>query len=174
MTPARSGREILARDARNVVARREHHALEVVVADVPIAERLPFGEVVRLPFHVLEAADPARLEDSLRALDLVVADLAVAHRADLGPDGARRVRSRGGRRLGVSDEHADLRRRVVIRAHRRRETPLAHRAIEPRRAPGAEHAGEQLERRGVSAWFVPGVRHPNAICVCAMSPVRSR
>ncbi len=106
--------------------------------------------MVGLPFHVLEAADPARLEDSLRALDLVVADFSVARGANLRPDRARSLRSGGGRRFGVRHEHADLRRRVVVRAHRRRETPLSHRAIESRRAPRAEHAGEQLEGGRVS------------------------
>ena len=52
-------REIAVGGEREIVARRGEQALEIPLAHAPVAECFPFGEIVGLPFHVLEAANPA-------------------------------------------------------------------------------------------------------------------
>ena len=51
--------QIAACQLAHVVRARREHALEVSLAQLPIPERFPFGEMVRLSLHVFEPADPA-------------------------------------------------------------------------------------------------------------------
>jgi hypothetical protein len=147
-------------------------ALVVALAHAPVALRLPLGEPARLPLHRLEAAQP-RAHDAPHALELVLARAAVAQRAPPRPTrraprrpGARR-RPRGGRRTRPA------RSACVVRAHARRQRPLAHRAVQPRRAPRGEHRGGEVEPRRVGV--VRARRAPaEGACACRTSPSSSR
>ena len=92
---------------------------------------------------------PARLEHALRPHDLLGEHGLVAQAGHLVPDRPRRGNRRRRRHIGVDDENAQIRRRVVVRAHRRRQLTLADRPIQTRRAARAEHAGGEVEHGGV-------------------------
>src|SRR5213075_201125 len=68
---------------------------------------------------------------------------------ELVPDHSRGLRRRLGLRLGVNDEYADLRRRVVVRGHGRRELLFTHGTIAARRPPRSEQGRCYVEDRGV-------------------------
>jgi hypothetical protein len=77
-------------------AGHRQHPLEIAPTHPPITEGFPLGEIIGLALHVLEAAEPVRLLNSFRALELEFSEVAVANRANLIPDAACRV----GRVLG--------------------------------------------------------------------------
>ena len=79
--------EIATRQLDDVVRASHEHALEVPLANLPVAEDLPLGEVVRLPLHVFEAPDPARFRDTPRALDLEQTHALVPQATQLVPRG---------------------------------------------------------------------------------------
>src|SRR6185503_17083389 len=77
------------------------------------------------------------------------ADALLTNAAQLVPRCPRRRAGDLRRRLGMDHEYSDLRWRVVVCAHRRRELPIAHGTVEPRGPPGTEYHGEQVQRRRI-------------------------
>ena len=78
--------EMLARYPLNVVRRRRHVALEVLVAEPPASQRFPLGEIIRASLGRFQASRPACLEDAADASDLAVIDQAHAELMQLIPD----------------------------------------------------------------------------------------
>ncbi len=105
--------------------------------------------MVRLSFHVFDAAQPSRLGNAPGAFDFVVPYAFVAHAPQLIPRGFDRGVRAVRRRFGLNSEHADAARRVIVRGNARHELALACGAIEPRCAPSAEHGRQHFQRRRV-------------------------
>src|SRR5581483_7319246 len=130
------------------------HAGQVLLAQLPIPERLPLGEMIRLPLHGLGASRPLGLEQPLRPLDLSRRKVGL----QLRPHRPRRLERTPTRRLGLNHEDAELGRRVVVGRDRRRELPLTHGAIEPRGASATERRGGKIEQRRI--WIERASRAP--------------
>src|SRR5262249_45585136 len=78
--------EITVCSSHEIVARCREQTLEIPIAHSPVAKCLPFGEIVGLAFHVLEATNEVRLVDSLRALDFEFTYITFSDGAHLIPD----------------------------------------------------------------------------------------
>src|ERR1700693_3071624 len=98
---------------------------------MPTAQRLPLGQMIGAPFSGLQPPDPSRLENAAHARQLVLLERTNPELMQLIPDHSGSLRGILWLGLRVYDEHADLGRRVVIRAYRRRQFFLSHRAIQP-------------------------------------------
>jgi hypothetical protein len=115
----------------NVVGFDRHEALEVLIAQLPPAQRFPFGEVIGLTFHRFEASHPPRLENAPHPLELGCVDRIFAQRSHLVPCSARCVSHALGARFGVNHEYAELGWRVIVCGDRRDELSLPHCAVQP-------------------------------------------
>ena len=122
---------------------------KVPVAELPVAEGFPFGEVRCLTVHGLEPAQPARLIQAARADQLALAYSGVAQVHDLGPRGARGLRNGIGIRLAVDHEHTKLGRGVVVRTDGRGQSAVAHGAVQSRGAAAAKYGSGEVEQRRV-------------------------
>src|SRR5947209_11323428 len=140
---------MLADDTLDIVCRYRQILAEVVVPKLPTAQRFPLSEIIGAALGCFEASQPAGLEDSPHTRQLAVVDQTDTDLVQLIPDHSRGIGGGLRLRLSVDDEHTELGRGVIVRAYRRGEFPLAHRAVKPRRAPRAEQRSGHVERRRV-------------------------
>src|SRR6476660_5854352 len=85
-----------------------HQTGERALPQLPIAERLPLGEVVRLSLHRLETPDEAGLEQLSRTIELVAGEAVCANVRELRPHVSRGGHGMLGRSFRLGHEHPEL------------------------------------------------------------------